>query len=71
MDISSQLNKMTTEEKLQTMELLWDDLCQTSDFSSPDWHKDVLDEREKRLKEGNEEILDWAESKQQLRNSLR
>lgn len=70
MDISSQLNKMTTEEKLQTMELLWDDLCQASDFSSPDWHKNVLDDREKRLKEGNEEILDWTESKLQLRDSL-
>ncbi len=71
MDISSQLNQMTTEEKLRTMELIWDDLCQSSDFSSPDWHKDVLDEREKQLKAGKEEILDWAESKQELRDSLR
>jgi len=71
MDISAQVTKMTIEEKLRTMELLWNDLCQTTDFSSPDWHKDILDEREERLKNGEEEILDWTESKEQLRNSLR
>ena len=70
MNIGEQVSQMTTAEKLQTMELLWNDLCQTSDFSSPDWHKDILDEREKRLKNGEEEILDWTESKEQLRNSL-
>lgn len=70
MDILSQLNQMTTEEKLRTMELIWDDLCRTADFSSPEWHKDILQEREKRLKTGEEEILDWEEAKQQLRDSL-
>ncbi|NIR51857.1 addiction module protein [candidate division KSB1 bacterium] len=70
MDITSQLNQMSTEEKLRTMELIWDDLCRTSDFSSPDWHKDILEEREKRIKEGKEDILDWEESKQQLKDSL-
>lgn len=70
MDITSQLDQMTTEEKLRTMELIWDALCHTSDFSSPDWHKTILEEREKRIKEGKEEILDWEESKRQLRDSL-
>ncbi len=70
MDIISQISQMTTEEKLRAMESIWDDLCHTSDFSSPDWHKDILEDREKRLKEGNEEILDWEESKQQLKDSL-
>ena len=71
MDISSQVSQMTIEEKLQTMELLWNNLCQASDFSSPDWHKDILAEREERVERGEEEILDWTESKEQLRNSLR
>ena len=70
MDITSQLSHMTTEEKLRTMESIWDDLCRTSDFTSPSWHKDTLEEREKRLKEGKEEILDWEESKKQLNDSL-
>ncbi len=61
---------MGTKEKLRTMELIWDDLCHTSDFASPGWHKDILEEREKRIREGKEDILDWEESKRQLRDSL-
>ncbi len=68
MDFASQLNKMTIEEKLRTMELIWDNLCNTSDFISPDWHKDILEEREKRIKDGKEDILDWEVSKKQLKN---
>ncbi|MCH9007594.1 addiction module protein [candidate division KSB1 bacterium] len=73
MDITSQLtqlSQMSTEEKLRAIESIGDDLCHTSDFTSPGWHKDILEEREKRLKEGKEEILDWEESKQQLKDSL-
>jgi hypothetical protein len=69
-DISSQLNQMTIEEKLRAMELIWDDLCRTTDFSSPGWHGDILKQREKRLKEGKEEILDWETAKKQLKDSL-
>ena len=43
------LKDMTTEEKLQAMELLWDDICRNApDFSSPAWHGDILQEREKK-----------------------
>ena len=46
---------MTTEEKLRTMELLWDDICRNvSDFASPPWHEDILKDREKKLKQGKE-----------------
>lgn len=70
MDIKSQLNQMTTEEKWRVMELIWGDLCRTSDFTSPGWHRDILEERAKRVKQGKEEILYWEESKQQLKVSL-
>jgi len=42
MDIASKLNKMSIKEKFRAMESKWDDLCHTSDFTSPDWHKDIL-----------------------------
>ncbi len=42
------LDKMTTEEKLGAMELLWDDICRNvPDFASPSWHGDILQDREK------------------------
>lgn len=70
MDITSKLNKMSNKEKLRAMELIWDDLCRTSDFASPDWHKDILAKREKRIKEGKEDFLDWEESKRLLKENI-
>jgi hypothetical protein len=34
------------EEKLATMEQIWDDLFQHQNVQSPDWHGDVLQIRE-------------------------
>jgi hypothetical protein len=66
------LKEMTTEEKLQAMELLWDDLCRKIPESlSPQWHADVLKEREERIKEGQEGFRDWDEAKARLRESLK
>jgi len=65
------LKDMTTGEKLQAMELLWDDICRNvSNLSSPAWHEDILIEREKRVKEGKEKFLDWKEAKDGIRNSI-
>lgn len=61
------LEHMTLEEKLQTMETLWDDLCQrNSDIASPSWHQDVLNERETALQNGNEKIIDWETAKTKI-----
>lgn len=44
---------MTLEEKLRAMEALWDDLCQREeDVPVPQWHKDLLDERERLIEQG-------------------
>ncbi len=65
------LSKMTTEEKLRTMELLWDDICRgVPDFSSPPWHEEILKEREERVKEGKEKFIDWDQAKKDIWNSV-
>lgn len=65
------IEKMTIEEKLQTMELLWNDLCRNAaDFVIPEWHKDVLAQREERLRNGKERILDWEQAKKEIEESL-
>jgi Putative addiction module component len=62
------LSDMTLEEKLQAMELLWDDLSRNPDLlESPAWHEDVLHERERRLAAGEAGIMDWDEAKAYLR----
>ena len=45
------LEKMSTEEKIQAMEAIWNDLCKNGEnLPTPSWHGEILHEREERLK---------------------
>ncbi len=38
--------QMSVEEKIQTMETIWDDLCHLADdVTPPGWHREILAER--------------------------
>ena len=70
MDVPLPLDKMSIEDKLRTMELIWENLSRTpSDVPSPAWHRDVLKAREKRIREGQEKFIPWDEAKQGLRST--
>ena len=63
-----QIEKMSREEKLQTMEALWTDLSKVeSEVESPSWHADVLRETQERVGGGEERITDWEIAKRDLR----
>jgi hypothetical protein len=65
------LGEMTTEEKLQAMEILWDDICRIApDFCSPSWHEDVLQAREQRIRDGKDKFVDWDQAKKDIRDSI-
>ena len=71
MEITLPLEKMSIEDKIRTMETIWDDLCQTAkSIPSPSWHKDILDEREKAIENGEEEFIDWSEAKKQIQDKI-
>ena len=71
MSATLQLNNMTFEEKIQTMELLWDDLCKDSDqFESPAWHLDELKYREQQVKEGKAEYIDLDSIKKTIQQEI-
>ena len=62
------LAEMTTSEKLHVIETIWEDLARNEDeVESPDWHFQELHDRERRVRGGSEEILDWDEAKKELR----
>jgi hypothetical protein len=43
----AEIKSMSRDEQLLTMELLWNELSrQDQEIESPDWHKDVLAERQ-------------------------
>lgn len=71
MDIILPLDQMTTAEKLRTMEALWADLSRhDEEIQSPAWHGEVLNEREERIRSGQEAFIDWEAAKKQLRDRL-
>ena len=71
MSITLPLKKMSAEEKIQVMESIWVDLCDTAGSTlSPDWHRDVLADRKAAMLAGEEEILDWETAKQKVFEDL-
>lgn len=71
MEITLPLEEMTTEDKIRAMETIWDDLCKKSEsIPSPSWHKNILKEREKAIKNGKEEFIDWNEAKKQIEDKI-
>ena len=58
---------MTLEEKLRTMEALWDDPCRREEeVPVPQWHKDLLDERERLVQQGTAQFIDWETAKKRI-----
>ncbi|NQZ70360.1 MAG: addiction module protein [Lentisphaeria bacterium] len=54
----SEINKMASKEKLQTMELLWDSLCHDNqEMDSPEWHGKLLAERKNKIESGTAKFL--------------
>lgn len=67
---SAQISKMSTVERLQAMEQLWDALCRGGgEVSSPEWHADVLAHRRARAERGEAKFLTLEQLKVRLRPS--
>ena len=61
------IEKMNTKEKLHTMEQLWESLCADRDcLIAPEWHEDVLKERQTIIDSGKANFYSLDE----LRNKL-
>ncbi|NQU64615.1 MAG: addiction module protein [SAR324 cluster bacterium] len=59
-------------QKLNLMESIWDDLTKDEKkLMSPDWHKDILEDRELALASGRVKVSDWEEAKERIRKNTR
>jgi hypothetical protein len=71
MKVELPLAEMSVADKLHAMEAIWADLCRTApEEAAPDWHLQILEDRERRLAAGQEEVLDWEEAKRRLRQEI-
>ena len=62
------VRNMNTEEKFLVINMLWRDIAASSEEYAPQWHFDVLQEREQSLADGSSGLLDWSDVKTELQN---
>jgi len=68
MTATLRLDEMSLSEKLQLMEALWQDLSRHGEaVESPDWHREVLEERERLIASGEAKFIDWEQAKAEIR----
>jgi putative addiction module component (TIGR02574 family) len=59
-----EIKKMSRLERLQAMELLWDSLIdEASEMESPEWHRDILEERKRKVQNGKAEFISFEKLK--------
>ncbi len=53
-----EFKKMSRAERLATMEALWDSLVEEEgEIESPEWHREVLEERKRKIEGGQAEFI--------------
>jgi putative addiction module component (TIGR02574 family) len=63
-----EIKNMSRAERLKAMEALWDSLVEEeAEIESPDWHRDILEERKVKIESGKAEFI----SLEKLRASRR
>ena len=53
-----EIKKMSRIERLQAMEALWDSLLdEEAEIESPEWHRDILKQRKRKIETGEAEFI--------------
>ena len=65
------IEKMTHEEKLHAMDMLWTSIIASSgEFEPPVWHEAVLNERRRQIESGEAHFIPWEDAKRELRQEF-
>jgi Putative addiction module component len=65
------IEDMTLAQQVELMELLWDHLIRTSRrVPSIEWHRQILDDGERKFEGGEAGYLDWEEAKAKVLSKL-
>jgi hypothetical protein len=65
---AAEIQQMSWEEKLRTLEELWEAITGEGDrYESPAWHEEALNETRQRAESGLETPVDWPTAKHDLR----
>ena len=66
MSIELPLDSMTTADKLRVIESVWASLKDPAELPVPDWHREVLEQRRKRLESGETSTSSWEDAKKRF-----
>ena len=67
-----QIHQLPIQEKLLIMEAIWEDISREEDgLEVPQWHKDILDERERLIAQSKARFIDWEDAKKQIGQAIR
>lgn len=62
------IEDMTGTQRVELMEALWKVMRRSQEeVEPPDWHRKVLEERERALANGEIEFMDWEDAKVYIR----
>ena len=64
------IDRMSSDERVKTMEYLWAAMTAAAEPESPAWHGDILDERRRRVAAGEEKFIPLEEAMRQLREEV-
>lgn len=69
--IELHLSQLSITQKLDLLETIWDDLAHHDKaVDSPDWHREILDDRDAALAAGKAHTSLWEESKERIQRAV-
>lgn len=67
----AEIQDLPLHEKLRMMEALWDGIApREAELEVPQWHKELLDEREQLVQDGKATFIDWETAKLQVMDAV-
>jgi len=68
----AEIRQLPLPEKLALLEAVWAELASDPDtIEVPQWHMDILDERQQLLDQGASHVIDWDLAKEQINRMVR
>lgn len=65
------ISDLSLSQKLDLMESIWNDLSSDEkSLQSPDWHKEILNERDSAHKQGKLKTSNWSDAKKRIKRNL-
>ena len=67
----SELKELSLNEKFLMMETLWKSIALDEEqLAVPQWHKDILEERDQLIKQGKVHYINWQTAKDQIQTAI-